>query len=159
MNLITSSHATGLLLAVEKELVWVQVPIAVDSGACVHVTPPGLFSIGLETPTVLPTYYGADGAAIKCLGSMTVASENDNQHQLSFRFDVMDKLSKPLLSVMEMTSKGHKVEFANNGAWITTKNGNAIELRADGRLWMLDLWCQVPAEVARNTPFVRQTAP
>ena len=41
VNLITSSQATGPLLAVEKEMVWVQVPIAVDSGACAHVTPPG----------------------------------------------------------------------------------------------------------------------
>ena len=31
-----------------------------------------------------------------------------------------------------------------------------IKLRKDGQLWMLDMWVQVPEDIARASPFARQ---
>ena len=73
-------------------------------------------------------------------------------------FDVAN-FTSPLLSVFKMTSNGHKVNFDENGRSFLIKGNNKIvKLRQEGRLFMLDLWVQVPAELANKSPLIRQVA-
>ena len=73
-------------------------------------------------------------------------------------FDIAN-VTRPLLSVFKMTSNGHKVNFDENGGSILIKGSNKrVKLRQEGRLFMLDLWVQVPIELANKSPFIRQVA-
>ena len=73
-------------------------------------------------------------------------------------FDIA-KVTRPLLSVHKMTSNGHKVVFNDAGGYIQVKGSNTkVNLRQEGRLFMLDLWVKVPREIANSSPFVRQVA-
>ena len=83
---------------------------------------------------------------------------SDDGHAMKIDFDIA-KVTRPLLSVYKMTSNGHKVEFTEKGGTIQVKGSQKkIQLRQEGRLFMLDLWCQVPAKLARESPFIRQVA-
>ena len=72
-------------------------------------------------------------------------------------FDIAS-VTRPLLSVFKMTSNGHKVNFDENGGSIAIKGGGKVNLRQEGRLFMLDLWVRVPAQIAKSSPFMRQVA-
>ena len=68
-------------------------------------------------------------------------------------------VTRPLLSLFKMTSNGHKVNFDENGGSILIKGSNKrVKLRQEGRLFMLDLWVQIPAELANQSSFIRQVA-
>ena len=41
--LVANNKVNQSVMNVEKGYVWAQVPCAVDSGACAHVSPPGIF--------------------------------------------------------------------------------------------------------------------
>ena len=159
VNLITDIGANSDVLNVDQELVWVQVPCAVDSGSCANVAPKDIFSI--ESPTtekLLPKFFGADGSPIENLGSLVAEGFSDDGHAMKIDFDIA-KVTRPLLSVYKMSSNGHKVEFTEKGGTIQVKGSQKkIQLRQEGRLFMLDLWCQVPAKLARESPFIRQVA-
>ena len=78
--------------------------------------------------------------------------------QLKIEFD-LGKVTRPLLSVFKMTAAGHRVQFEEHGGTIQVKGTNRkIKLRQEGRLYMLDLWCKVPAKLAASSPFIRQVA-
>ena len=49
INLFIQEPQNLIMPVTDKELVWIQVPIAVDSGCCRHVTPNGLFCV-VPTP-------------------------------------------------------------------------------------------------------------
>ena len=139
-------------------MVWVQVPCAVDSGACANVTPAGIFSLEKSLLKLEPKFFGADGSPIKNLGSMAAAGTNEEGVAMKIDFDIA-KVTRPLLSVHKMTSNGHKVIFDDSGGYIQVKgSSNRIKLRPEGRLFMLDLWVKVPQEIADSSPFVRQVA-
>ena len=73
-------------------------------------------------------------------------------------FDVAN-VTRPLLSVFKMTNNGHKVNFDENGGSILIQGSSKkVKLRQEGRLFMLDLWVQVPVELANKSPFIRQVA-
>ena len=75
---------------------------------------------------------------------------------LKIDFDIA-KVTRPLLSVFKMTAAGHRVQFHDNGGTIHIKGSNRkIKLRPEGRLYMLELWCQVAAKLAESSPFIRQ---
>lgn len=58
-----------------------------------------------------------------------------------------------------MSNNGHKVNFDENGGSILIKGSNKrVKLRQEGRLFMLDLWVQVPSELADKSPFIGQVA-
>ena len=58
-----------------------------------------------------------------------------------------------------MTNNGHQVAFGKMDSFIQlTNTKRRIKLRKDGQLWMLDMWVQVPEEIARASPFARQVA-
>ena len=69
VNLITTMEPSAEVLNVEDEMVWVQIPCAVDSGACANVAPGNVFCLtDATTPTLDPQYFGADGTPIVNLG-------------------------------------------------------------------------------------------
>ena len=58
------------VLNVNQGMIWVQVPCAVDSGACANVTPGGRFSLETNTAKLDPKVFGADGSPIANLGTL-----------------------------------------------------------------------------------------
>ena len=92
---ISSSHDVGLnlltsagdqandIMNVDTAYTWVQVPCAVDSGACAHVAPPGVF--GKHSPGDKITkgqYYAADRSPIDGLGQQTINAVRDGGHRV-----------------------------------------------------------------------------
>ena len=159
INLITCQQSEGDVLNVEQDMVWVQVPCAVDSGACANVAPTDIFAIASpDAPKLEPKYFAADGSPIAHLGSLVAEGVSDEGTSLKIDFD-LGKVTRPLLSVFKMTSAGHKVRFDEHEGSIQIKGSSRkIKLRQEGRLYMLDLWCKVPAKLAASSPFIRQVA-
>ena len=67
INLFTREPQSMIMPVTNGPLVWIQVPVAVDSGCCRHVTPNGVFCL-VPTPTAgaegKQNFYGAGGDAI-----------------------------------------------------------------------------------------------
>ena len=55
-----------------------------------------------------------------------------------------------------MAENGNKDGFAKSKGWIKTSNGDTKELRADGKLWYLDIWVEIQRKLA-DSHFVRQS--
>ena len=158
LNIITTEADSNVgIMNIESGLVWMQVPCAVDSGACSHVTPPNLFAIlGPKSTTEKPKFFGADGSPIENFGECPVEAVLDDNTKMNTLFNVA-KITRPLLSVTQMTSNGHQVIFGKDESFVRIANSNkGIKLRKDGQLWMLDMWVKVPEEIARTSPFARQ---
>ena len=158
LNILTTGADSDIgIMNVESTLVWMQVPCAVDSGACSHVAPPNLFALlGPKTNMEKPKFYGADGSPIENFGECPVNVVLDDNTKMNTLFNIA-KITRPLLSVTQMTNNGHQVVFGKEESSIRIAGGNKkIKLRKDGQLWMLDMWVQVPQEIARVSPFARQ---
>ena len=70
----------------------------------------------------------------------------------------MAKITRPLASVSEIVRKNYRVLFDKDGSFIENKkSGKTIDIRQEGSLYFLDLWVQVPEELA-SSPFVRQVS-
>ena len=134
-----------------------QVPCAVDSGACSHVAPPNVFALlGPKTNMEKPKFYGADGSPIDNFGECPGNAVLDGNTKMNTPFDSA-KITRPFLSVTQMANNSHQVVFVKGESSIRIAGGNKkIKLRKDGQLWMLDMWMQVPEEIARVSPFARQ---
>ena len=78
INLITAQQPERDVLNVEQDMVWVKVPCAVDSGACAHVAPTGIFAITApDAPKLEPKYFAAHGSPIAHLGSLVAERVSD----------------------------------------------------------------------------------
>ena len=157
LNLITPLEDNSVL-NLNQKMVSVLVPCAVDSGACANVTPWGIFSLEKSAIKLDPKYFGADGSPIENLGYFVAIGTCEEGVEMKIDFDIA-KVTRPLLSVHKMTSNGHKVIFNEGGGYIQVKGTNTkVNLRQEGRLFMLDLWVKVAQEIADSSPFVRQVA-
>ena len=159
INLLTPGDGMRSVMPVETGMVWAQVPCAVDSGACAHVSPPDIFGASNKDNVVKAKYFGADGSPIDEFGKLTVNAVMEGGMAMSTSFDIVN-ITRPLLSVNQMVANGHNVVFGRNVSYIQIAGSNQrINLRAEGKLYMLDLWVKIPAETARSSPFVRQVSP
>ena len=144
----------------KRPLKWVKVATVLDSGACRHVTPKGVFSLNViasERSRERHNYYGPAGDPIPNLGGQDVKGTTESGHLLNIGFDVA-KITRPLASVAEIVRKNYRVVFDTDGSFIEDKKtGKWIDVRQEGSLYYLDLWVQVPEELA-TSPFVRQVA-
>ena len=157
LNLITPLEDNSVL-NLNQKMVWVSVPCAVDSGACANVTPAGIFSLEKSLIQLDPKFFGADGSPIENLGSLVAMGTCEEGVEMKIDFDIA-KVTRPLLSVHKMTSNGHKVIFNEGGGYIQVNGTNhKVNLRQEGRLFMLDLWIKVSQEIGDSSPFVRQVA-
>ena len=160
LNILTfASGNESSVLNVEDKMVWVQIPCAVDSGACAHVVPPNVFGVlQIKQPQQKGKYFGADGSPIDEFGQLTINAVLDGGTEMKTTFDVAS-ITRPLLSVNQILENGHQVIFGKNESYIKPKGSNKrIPLRAEGRLYMLDMWVKIPASVAEKSPFVRQVS-
>ena len=129
--------------------------VAVDSGACAHVTPKSVFSMEAVLNTG-PTFYAANGSPIQNYGTQDVNAVLDNDAKINIKFSVAD-IARPLLSVYEINSKGFLCVFGQDYAYLeSTQDGSRIPLRCEGRLYFLDMWLQVPKSMTENDHFGRQ---
>ena len=145
------------VFAVECEMVWAKISVAVDSGACAHVTPKDVFSVTCEESAGSKAgekWFGAEGTSILNLGKQMIDGFDDNGFPIQVRFNVASKLSRPLMSVFEIAEQGLDVHFSKGEGWIESGSQNRTMLRCEGKLWMLDIWTQVPRSIA-NLPFAR----
>ena len=160
LNLFTEEPPESINNVRTGTMRWVKIATIVDSGACKHVTPKGIFSL-TTTETVASKaghkFYGPDGKPIANLGQQTMVGQTEEGQQITLPFEVAP-ITRPLASVAEIVKKNHRVVFDNECSYVEDKtSGKWIELRQEGNLYFLDLWTQVPEELATN-PFVRQTA-
>ena len=137
---------------------WGKIAVAVDSGACAHVTPENVFSL-TTTPTEMSKagkdVYGADGGVIKNLGEQVVRGQDVLGEKVDLRFDVASKLTRPLASVFEICEAGNRVVFEKGKGFIQNiKSGGKAPLRCEKMLCFLDVWLEVPRSIS-SSPFVR----
>ena len=115
-----------------------------------------ILAIGKET--LAPKYFAADASPIENLGTQTVNAVLENAVELTTMFDV-GKITRPLLSMHMMIENGDEVKFSLKENSIKLKGTEEkINLRKEGRLFMLDLWVRVPVDVDRTNPFVQLVA-
>lgn len=133
-------------------------PVRSTVGACAHVAPPNVFSVqNLQAARHKGTYYGADGTPIDEYGQLTINAILNGGAEMNTTFDVA-RITRPLLSVHQITQNSHQVNVGKNGAHIKLSNGRKVALRAEGRLYMLDMWIKLPQKLAESSPFVRQVS-
>ena len=104
-----------------------------------------------------PKYYAADGSPIENLGECSINAMLEDGTEFNTNFDVA-KITRPLLSVHQMVQNGHQVVFGKSHSELLLMGGKRIPLRQEGKLYMLDVWAQIPEDLARTSPFVRQVA-
>ena len=156
MSLLTMMNEENAVFNVNQGMFWV--PCAIDSGACANVTPGGMFSLRKTTAKLDPKFFGTGGSPIANSGTLAAQEVSEEGANMNTDFDAAN-VTRPLLSIFKMTSNGHKVSVDDHGGSILIKGNNEnVKLRQEGRLYMLDLWVQVPAELADNSPFIKQVA-
>ena len=160
LNLLTEAVPEySEIMNVEQEMVWCQVPCAVDSGASGNVSPPNIF--GVISPKAVPQkakYFGADGSPIDNKGQMTINAILNEGTPINTEFDIAD-ITRPLLSVNQIVDKGHQVVFGKRHSYIQLAGSNyKVGLRPEGKLYMLDLWVKIPPDLAQKSPVVRQVS-
>ena len=159
LNLLTPGDSLKSVMPVENGMVWAQVPCAVDSGACAHVSPPDIFGVSSKDNVIKAKYFGADGSPIDEYGKLSVNAVLEGGMAMATAFDIVN-ITRPLLSVNQMVANGHNVVFGKESSYIQVAGSkHKIFLRPEGKLYMLDLWVKIPADVARSSPFVRQVSP
>ena len=76
---------------VEKGYVWAQVPCAVDSGACAHVSPPGIFGVTeRKEANIKGKYFAADGSPIDEFGQLSVNAILEGRTKLATSFGIVN---------------------------------------------------------------------
>ena len=139
--------------------IWARIPCAVDSGACAHVSPPDIFGASSKDSVTKAKYFGADGSPIEEYGKLLMNAILEGGMAMTTAFDIVN-ITRPLLSVSQMVANGHNVVFGKDSSYIQVAGSKQkIFLRPEGKLYMLDLWVKIPADVARSSPFVRQVSP
>ena len=111
-----------------SEMTWVCIPIAVDTGSCANVTPPGVFAIEVqesEASKNKTTFYGANTSPIMNLGNQPVVAKSNEGYNWMTTFAVADELARPLASGFEITEKGNEVAIWKGGGHIKYQNDGA----------------------------------
>ena len=158
-SLTAAGDSDNRVMNIDGAYTWAQIPCAVDSGACAHGSPPGMFG---KMPNGYITkkgkYFRADSTPIDELGQMSVNAALDAGTEMQTSFDIA-KISRPLLSVNQTVFNGHQVIVGKDESYILlTGSRRRIVLRVEGKLYMLDMWVKVPLDLARSSRFVRQVS-
>ena len=126
---------------------WEKVTLIVDSGASDTVVPPSVCKAALlrHTSRVGITYEVADGGEARNLGERVCEVKTDEASQggMQMSFQVVDKLTKALLSVHKVCAQGHDVVFfekKGNYILVGGQPDARIPLRAVGGTYELDVW-------------------
>ena len=85
-----------------------------DSGACAHVSPPGIFGITEQKEAnIKGKYFAADGSPIDEFGKLTVNAILEGGTKLATSFGIVN-ITRTLLSVDQMVANGHNVVFGKD---------------------------------------------
>ena len=92
VNLLVANNAINQsVMNVEKGHVWAQVPCAVDSGACAHVSPPGRFAVTEQKEAnIKAKYFAADESPIDDIGKLSVNAILEGGMKLAPSFDIVN---------------------------------------------------------------------
>ena len=126
INLFTETPPGGQIAAVDSEKVWIKIGIAVDSGACAHVTPANLFATTTDETAASKSgrdHDGADANPIKNLGSQLVNGRDEDGNRVQLKFDVASKLTRPLASVWEIVEGDNEVAFKKGHGLLSNSQG------------------------------------
>ena len=148
-----ATHSAYMMLAKDSPQLmpvghgWEKVTLIVDSGASDTVMPQGVCQGALlrHTSRVGIKYEVADGGEARNLGERVceVKTDEASQQGMQMSFQVVDRLTKALLSVQKVCSQGHDVVFSNKkGNYILVGGdpSSKIPLRAAGGTYELDVW-------------------
>ena len=105
------------------------VRITVDSGAAASVLPADMATDRPLRKSSGAVFRAANGGRLVSIGTRSLPTEHGN-----LRFDAVQDLVKPLLSVSELVKKGHSVIFAPSGAYIKLRRDKQRTVR-----WKLEL--------------------
>ena len=99
--MITTNQKGGEVNNVQQDMVWVQVPCTVDSGACANVSPEDVFAeMSPDKHKLEPCFVAADLSPIAHLGSLVAEGVSEERTALKIDFD-LGKVTIPLLSSFE----------------------------------------------------------
>ena len=117
----------------------------VDSGASESVIPAGLLKLpvieGLQAKEGV-SYTAANGDDIPNLGEQKLRMHTREGHQCNLTMQVAG-VHKPLLSVTQLTSTGHDVEFFKQwGRIVHKKTGKTIHFARRNGVYVLQVWVQ-----------------
>ena len=143
----TASGGCSSINAVDTKMKWICVPVAMDSGSMVNVSPKGIFAMMIkesEASRRKDQFFGANNSPIPCLGMQEVNGLSEEETPISIDFDVAD-VSRPLGSISKLLRKKHKCVFDDPVSYIQNKiTGKETLLRECNGLLFLDLWVKVP---------------
>lgn len=111
-----------------------------DSGACQSACPPAFARTTCPINSVAPTekYRAANGTRILHYGDKKVAWRTQRGQGLGLMFQVAD-VSRPLVSIPEITQAGHDVVLSKAGGEIRHSSGEIIPLERVGNAYYLDM--------------------
>ena len=151
-NILTfAEQGNSSVMNVEDHMVWVQLPCAVDSGACAHVAPPNVFTLmNVNEAQHKGKYFGADGSPIDEYGQLTVKAILGKGTEMKTKFGIA-KITRPLLSVNQISENRHQVISGKGKSYIKIHGSHKqIPLRAGGRLYMLDMRINGPSRSQKS---------
>ena len=129
---------------------WVKITAVADSGAVVSVMPDKLLPFIGVSPNkesrAKKKYRGAGGEPIPALGEKKVEMMTKEGQKKTTTWRT-SPVKRPLLSLSQVTAKGHKVQLDSKDPHIlNVKSGQKTKLRIKGQVFELDLWVKVPEE-------------
>ena len=155
------SESNSAVNAVDKDAAskaatrWVKVPVAMDSGAMVNVAPKKVFGMSIDDTAPRQKLSGPDGKPIAHHGSQKANGVTDDGQSVTIDFDIAD-VTRPLGSVSKLVKKCYQVIFDDERSYIRNKKtGAEIELREQQGLYFLDMWVEIPHDMAINELFAR----
>ena len=130
----------ALVAAVTRSPVGGVVEAVVDSGAEESVAPPGVFAAAVSPSKMSRAglrYRAANGSRIRNVGQQRVGFTTSEGHHAVMPFQVAE-VERPLISVAQLTSAGHRVVLGETGGQIVhEKSGRTIELVRRGDIYLL----------------------
>ena len=146
----------AIVAAIARYPVGGVVEAVVDSGAEESVAPPGFFAAAVVPSPMSRAgfrYRAANGSRIKNVGQQRVAFTTSEGHHAVMPFQVAE-VERPLISVAQLTSAGHRVVLGDAGGQIVhEKSGRTIELVRRGDVYLLMMTeGRLPPEVALGFP-------
>ena len=139
--------------------------IMVDSGAAEHVASPKDFPSHMISESEGSRrgikYIAANGDKMPNVGEQKVKVYTGEGHLCGLRFQSVDKVTRPILSVPRLTETGHSCQFRKDGGTIVNlKTGQKTHFYRKGGVYVMGVWI-VPVNEGNKkneSSFTRQGA-
>ena len=133
---------------------WIKITAVADSGAVVSVMPDHLIPFIKVKPSAESKagkqYRGAGGEPIPVIGEKRVQMTTAEGQKKTTTWRICP-VKRPLLSIAQIISTGHKVTLDQDNPRIeNVRSGQITKLRPKGKVFELDLWIEVPEGFDEN---------